>query len=140
MPRMGRSVFALILGLMLVMFSGAAYAYVRLTMTDDSSTESGADSGVAACQALLAQPTGTIDDELDATIIEGLKGSDNADLQAAGETIERFVALPPEQKVTAAAELVAAMGQITTGCEAVGVSLIPETSGSPSPGATSPAA
>ena len=121
---MGKSVFALVLGVMLVLFSGVAYAYVRFTMSDDTSEQTTADSGVAACQALLAQPQhDSIDDVADESIITGLKGSDNADLQAAGATIERIAALPADQQVTASTELVTALAQIANGCVAVGVTL-----------------
>jgi hypothetical protein len=135
---MGKSVFALILGVMLVLFSGVAYAYVRFTMADDTSesTESSADSGVAACEAIFAQPEhDSLDDVLAEDIVSGLKGSANADLQAAGETIERLGALPADQQLAASADLVTALSKIATGCVAVGVTLA-DVTGSAQPTST----
>lgn len=121
---MGKSVFALVLGIMLVLSSAAGYAYVQLTMSEETPTETTeADPGVAACEDLFAQQPPDSFDDLSDTIIAGLKASANADLQAAGETIEVLAALPADQQPAATPQLAAALAQVATGCVALGVTL-----------------
>jgi hypothetical protein len=128
-----KSVLALVVGIMLVLSSAAGYAYVRLTMTDETPTESTADPGVAACEALLALPArDSLDDLFGEDIISGLTGSADVDLQAAGSTLEALSALPAEQQAAAAPQLPTILSQIAAGCETVGVTL-PDASESPSP-------
>jgi hypothetical protein len=128
-----KSVLALVVGIMLVLSSAAGYAYVRLTMTDETPIESNADPGVAACEALLAQTErDSLDDLLSDGIVTGLKASANADLQAAGSTIEALAALPPEQQPAAAPQVATVLAQIAAGCLALGVTL-PDVSEQPSP-------
>jgi hypothetical protein len=128
-----KSVLALVVGIMLVLSSAAGYAYVRLTMTDETPTETTADTGVAACEALLALPErNSLDDLFGETIVTGLLDSANAELQAAGSTIEALSALPADQQAAAAPQLATILSQLGAGCEALGVT-IPEPSGSASP-------
>jgi hypothetical protein len=122
-----KSVFALVLGILLILGSGAAYAYVRLTMSDDTPTTpttTAADSGVAACETVLAlhESGGGIGD-IDAATIADLAASENANLRAAGEAFEMVAALPEDQRDAVSAEFVAALSQLAAGCEAVGVPL-----------------
>jgi hypothetical protein len=130
-----KSAFALFVGIVLLLSSAAGYAYVRLTMTDEATpTESASteDAGVAACEALLAQPErDSIDDLVGETIITGLKDSADEDLRAAGATLETLAALPADQQAAAVAQLVTVLAQITDGCAAVGVPLVDD-SASPS--------
>ena len=118
---------ALLTGLALMFAGVAGYAYVRFVMTDESS-ETTADTGVAACEAILAKlQTEALDDAVDDATIENLKNSDNADLVAAGEAFGRIAAMPTpttqEQSTAVLTDMVTAMTKISSGCEAVGVSL-----------------
>jgi hypothetical protein len=123
---MARSVFSLVVGLMLMACSGAAYAYIRYIKTDDTPTTAptGPDPGVAACADVLAlhQSGGAIT-AVDATVVAGLAGSDNTNLQAAGEALAHVIALPEDQRAGATVEIAAALTQLAAGCAAVGVPL-----------------
>lgn len=116
--------FALVLGILLMVGSGAAYAYLKLTRADDTPTTTTPDPGVAACESVLAlhESGGAIGDIDDATIAD-LTSSDNENLQAAGEAFELVAALPEDQRNATSAEVVAALSQLAAGCEAVGVPL-----------------
>lgn len=135
-----KSVFALVLGILLIVGSGAAYAYMKLTMSDDTptttTTTAAADSGVAACESVLArhESGGGIGD-VDAATIADLANSENANLRAAGEAFEMVAALPEDQRDAVSAELVAALTQLAAGCEAVGIPL-PAELVSPGPGSS----
>lgn len=121
--------FALVVGIMLIVFSGAAYAYVTVTMGDDPGQET-PDPGAAACERLLAAyEAGDDSTEPVPAIIAGLKESANTDLQDAGEAIERLSALPEEQQAAALPEILTAMSQLDAGCAAVGVPLPAEMTG-----------
>jgi hypothetical protein len=123
-----KSVFALVLGILLMLGSGAAYAYLRFTTADDSpATTTTPDSGVAACESVRAryESGGGISD-IDAATIADLTSSGNANLQAAGEAFELVAVLPENQRDGVSTELVAAVNQLAAGCEAVGVPLSSE--------------
>lgn len=118
-----KSAFALVIGLLMILSSAAGYAYVRLTMSDETTpAETPADPGLAACQALLALPERDSLDDLDEAILTGLADSENTDLQTAGSTLEALAALPAEQQPAAAPQVTAALTQVAIGCAALGVS------------------
>jgi hypothetical protein len=123
-----KSVFALVVGVLLMLGSGAAYVYISRTAAEDTPSTTAAtttpDSGVAACESVRAlhESGGGIGD-IDAETIAGLTSSGNENLQAAGEAFELVAALPEDQRDTASAEVVAALTQLAAGCAAVGVPL-----------------
>lgn len=124
---MAKSVFALVLGLLLIVGAGAAYVYLTRPLADDTSTtttETTPDPGVAACESVrvLLESGGGIDD-VDAATIAGLASSGNANLQAAGAALELVAVLPEGQRDATSAEVLAALTQLAAGCEAVGVPL-----------------
>lgn len=128
-----KSAFALVVGLLMILTSAAGYAYVRLTMSDQT-PEAPADSGLAACQALAALPERDSLDDLTDDIITGLAGSENTELHTAGSTLEALAALPPEQHPAAAPQVSAALSQVALGCAALGVSLPAPASDTPAEG------
>jgi hypothetical protein len=122
-----KSVLAVLTGLALMFASAAGYAYVRFVMPDES-TETTADTGVAACEAILAKSqSDALDDVVDDATIENLKNSANADLNAAGEAFGRIAAMPDpvteEESTAVLTEVLTAMSKVSTGCAAVGVPL-----------------
>jgi hypothetical protein len=124
-----KSVFALVVGLLLMVGSGAAYAYLVLIRTEGDAQTTTAptttpDTGVAACESVRAlhESGGGIGD-VDSAIVAGLTNSTNTNLRAAGEAFEMVAALPAEQRQAASAEVVAALTHLAAGCAAVGVPL-----------------
>jgi hypothetical protein len=123
-----KSVFALVVGILLMLCSGAAYVYLTRTAAEDTpATTAGTttpDSGVVACESVRAlhESGGAIGD-IDAATIAGLTSSGNENLQAAGEAFELVAALPEDQRGAASAEVVAALTHLAAGCAAVGVPL-----------------
>ncbi len=83
------------------------------------------DPGIAACQTLAtaASDPQNAPERAPAEVFAGFKASGNADLRSAVTVLEQAATMTEEEQLEALEELATAVGQVTSGCSALGVQL-----------------
>ena len=123
--------FVLTIGLLLLLTAAGAVGWMYFgpgfanAAPAETSETTPADTGVAACQAIIAGKDST---ELlpPADVINGLKSSADSNLQSAGQNIELIAGLTGEEQMAALEEISVTLEQLGLGCAAVGVPLPPD--------------